>query len=192
MQDGFWSCILSRSLRSQSLFIVRLRDWNFDQSSHKMMHDITRLTLPFSDECPTKFYSCQFLKIISIRKWCVWHVKLFVEQLSEQIGNWMVKKEIGNQRLNCGMWLYPFCSEIWYTLNITRKQTLSLFLFRRGSSTSPKVCTLQSTWNSTILCTFNLIHPSTRFPEVSLDYIHSFKWSFYQRPINRLVLYFAN
>ena len=135
-----------------------------------MMHDITRLTLPFSDECPTKFYSCQFLKIISIRKWCVWHVKLFVEQLSEQIGNWMVKKEIGNQRLNCGMWLYPFCCEIWYTLNITRKQTLSLFLFRRGSSTSPKVCTLQSTWNSTILCTFNLIHPSTRFPEVSLDY----------------------
>lgn len=111
--------------------------------------------------------------IISIRKWCVWHVKLFVEQLSEQIGNWMVKKEIGNQRLNCGMWLYPFCCEIWYTLNITRKQTLSLFLFRRGSSTSPKVCTLQSTWNSTILCTFNLIHPSTRFPEVSLDYIAS-------------------
>ena len=34
----------------------------------------------------------------------------------------MVKKEIGNQRLNCGMWLYPFCLEIRrYTFNVECK-----------------------------------------------------------------------
>ena len=33
----------------------------------------------------------------------------------------MVKKEIGNQRLNCGMWLYPFCFEIRYTLYVECK-----------------------------------------------------------------------